>query len=64
MIIFELWYDLLWWLRLIVALIFMGIGALMGLYISMRLGIVPFAIGLCMLFFGGKDDSEKRGYKF
>ena len=52
------------WLRVIVALAFMGIGGLMGWYISLRLALVPFAVGVAMLLFAGKDDSEKNGYHF
>lgn len=58
------WMDLPAWLRLIVALIVTGIGALMCYYISMRLGVIILAFGVVMFFFGGKSDSEKKGYRF
>ena len=60
----DFWMDFPWWIRLLVGMAFMAVGGLMAWYISMRLGIVPFAIGFAMLIFGGKDDSEKNGYHF
>ena len=64
MILLEWWAGLQPWLRMLVALIITGIGGLICYYLSLRLGIVPLALGVAMVFFGGKSDSEKKGYKF
>ena len=58
------WADRPAWLRILIGMLFLVGGGLMGWFLSYRLGIVPFALGLAMLIFGGKDDSEKNGYHF
>jgi hypothetical protein len=60
----DAWMDLPAWLRIIVALIVVAIGGLLCWFISFRLGVLPLALGVAMLFFGGKSDSEKKGYHF
>ena len=60
----DAWMDLPAWLRFIVSLIVTGIGVLLCLFISFRLGVLPAALGVAMLVFGGKSDSEKKGYHF
>jgi len=60
----QWWADRPAWIRYLVALFFLGAGGAIGYWISIRLGIVPMALGLVMLAFAGKDDSEKKGYRF
>jgi hypothetical protein len=61
---FDMWLDLPAWLRLLLALGIMVAGGLIAWYLSARVGIVIFAIGLALFMFGGTDSSEGKGYKF
>ena len=58
------WSELPWWLRLIVALIMLGLGFLVFWYVSIKLGIGLMGLGAAMLMVGGRTDAEKNGYNF
>ena len=60
----EWWADRPAWIRYLVALFFLATGGAIGYWLSIRLSIVPLALGFVMLVFGGNDDSEKNGYHF
>lgn len=60
----DFWTDLPSWLRLVVALIVLGIGIVLFLFVSGRAGMILSALGFCMFVFGGKTSEERNGYKF
>ena len=60
----ELWIELPWWLRLIVALGLMIAGGVIFLFISVRLGCALFAVGFILFIMGGRTRGEKSGYRF
>ena len=60
----DFWTDLPSWLRLVIALIVLGLGVVIFFSISVRLGLGIAGLGFAMFIFGGKTDSEKNGYKF
>ena len=53
-----------WWVRLILAIVFLALGALIAWFISIRLGLLLFVAGFILLCFSGRSDSEKNGYNF
>jgi hypothetical protein len=61
---FDWWINLPAWLRLIVALGLIILGALIFWFVSMRLGIIIAVIGFGFFVAGGKSSAEKKGYRF
>lgn len=60
----EAWSELPSWLRLTIAFIICGLGALLFWFVSIRAGIALGGLGFAMLMVGGKSQSEKNGYRF
>ena len=60
----EFWTELPWWLRLLVALLILGVGVVVFLFASVRAGCVIAGAGLVMFAIGGRSQSEKNGYRF
>ena len=59
---FDWWTDLPWWLRYGVAVTFLLISTV--LYFAGWFWPWGWAVGIVLLMFGGRSDSEKKGYRF
>jgi hypothetical protein len=60
----DLWMELPAWLRFGSALLLIGLGVLLLLYVSVRLGCVLMGVGCVLLLVGERSKSEKNGYRF
>ena len=60
----DIWIELPWWLRLIIAAGMMIAGAFIFWFASIRLGSAMAAIGFVLFMIGGRSRGEKSGYRF
>jgi hypothetical protein len=60
----EAWSELPAWLRLLIALIIMGIGGVVLWYASVKVGFGLIGLGFIMFMIGGKTRGEKSEYRF
>jgi membrane protein implicated in regulation of membrane protease activity len=60
----ELWSELPAWLRLTIGLVLMIVGALIAIFVHIRIGLAMLAVGTVMMLVGGKTRAEKSGYNF
>lgn len=58
------WFDLPTWLQMLLSLAVIAGGAAVTWFISGRIGVVVLAIGVAMMVVSGRDNSDRRGYKF
>lgn len=58
------WFDIPWWIRFVVAMAVAAAGVYLVIMVDLTLGVIVLGVALALLIIGGRDSSDRRGYKF
>lgn len=58
------WFDIPWWIRFLIGMAVAAVGVYLLVKVDLTLGVIVLGVALALLVIGGRDSSDRRGYKF